>query len=348
MKVAITGTCGQLGALVLRRLLHDPRITEVRSIDLREPAVASTRLRSFQADVRGHELRRLFAGCDAVIHLAMLVTARASRADFESVNLHGSRNVFRCAREAGVRQILHGSSLAAYGVVPGHPVPLREHHPRRYQYDFAYAATAYEAEIFLDEFEAAHPDLHVTRLRPSILVGPRMRNLLGLVLAHRALLQIGGQAQAPIPLVWDEDVADAVLLCLQRPEAARGPFNLCADQLLTTPELCRRFDLNLITIPRPLFYNGLRVLPQLQRLGLVPDFDPAWLEAMSVTMVPDTARAHDVLGWRPSCPTAHDVLARYLGAVPRIPDRGLSRLIYLFASLPSLPTAEPPSSAQNT
>ena len=41
------------------------------------------------------------------------------------------RNVFEAAARAGVGQIIYTSSIAAYGVTPGHPDPLYEDAPRK-------------------------------------------------------------------------------------------------------------------------------------------------------------------------------------------------------------------------
>ena len=102
-----------------------------------------------------------------------------------SVRVGGSKNAFNAAAAAGVKTVVYSSSVAAYGVLPGHPRPITEQTPRRLQDSFPYAAAKYRVEEFLDGFEKEHPDVAVARLRPSILIGPGMNHPLGAALRDR-------------------------------------------------------------------------------------------------------------------------------------------------------------------
>jgi UDP-glucose 4-epimerase len=308
MKVAVTGGSGQLGTVVLRRLLRDRSIKTVVSIDLVPPIVVSGKLRFVCADVREPQIRQHLTGCDALIHLAFMVTQRADRSVFDSVNVGGSENVLRSALSEGVKHILYCSSIAAYGVVPGHPVPITEQAPRIFQPDFAYAATKYQVEALLDQIEAEHPDVLVTRFRPAILIGARIAHGLGRMLDRGILIDRGA---TPMPIVWDEDVAEAVMLALK--QRATGAFNLCADDLLAAKELASATGMRAIKLP-----DGAlsAVAHALAAMGLAEAMDPAWLRSSSVTMIASSERARTVLGWKPSLPTAVDVIQRYREVSP--------------------------------
>ena len=166
MKVAVTGAAGQLGTQLLRLLVADRSVKEIVALDLRPPLIVSGKLRDVRADVRDPAIGQHLAGCDALIHLAFLVAKRGQRSLLDEVNVAGSANVFRAALEAGVRRILYASSVAAYGVVPGLPVPVVEETPRTRQPGFWYACAKFDVEARLDALQAAHPDLSVARLRP--------------------------------------------------------------------------------------------------------------------------------------------------------------------------------------
>ncbi|MGZ6123431.1 MAG: NAD-dependent epimerase/dehydratase family protein, partial [Myxococcales bacterium] len=222
MRVAVTGGSGHLGTLVLRRLADDRSVKEIVALDLRPPLIVSGKLRDVRADVRDAAIGDHLRGCDAVVHLAFMVAKRGARALQDDVNVRGSANVFRAAIAAGVRRILYSSSVAAYGVLPGLPVPISEETPRTRQPDFWYACAKYDVEADLDALEREHPDLSVARFRPAILFGRRMEHPLGAALRHGLLPETGA-----LPLVWDEDVADAFLLALR--SGAKGAFNLAAD-----------------------------------------------------------------------------------------------------------------------
>jgi UDP-glucose 4-epimerase len=322
LKIALTGGSGQLGTLVLRRLLADRKIKSVVSLDRRPPLLCGGKLRAVLADVRDPTIGQHFEGCDAVIHLAFLVTESAPRELFEAVNVEGSRNVFRAAAEAGARHVLYASSVAAYGVVPGHPVPLTEEAPRRYQPDFAYPATKWKVEELLDAFEKEHPEILVTRLRPSILVGARMEHTLGDVLRHRILPEIGG---APAPMVWDEDVADAFVLALKKGVA--GAFNVSAEEPLPAAELAAAAGFRCVKVPRALVHVRARLSPLLARLGLGRSTDPAWVKHDGAVMAPSSAKARAELGWSPRCPRVVDVLRHYARVAPRRLDRRIGAFL---------------------
>src|SRR5262249_12712942 len=146
-----------------------------------------------------------------------------------------------------------------------------------------------------------------------------MDHFLGDGLRRRRLFDGGG---APLLVVWDEDVADAVALCLLR--GARGAFNVSADDLLPAHELARRASLQSVRLPHSLPRSAVALSPWLARLGWGRAMDPSWLDAAGVRMIISSERAKRELGWTPRCPTAVDVMRRYLGEVPRRLDRRLA------------------------
>lgn len=314
MRVAVTGGSGQLGTLVLRRLADTRAVKEIVALDLRPPLMVSGKLRPIVADVRDPGLAQHFQGCDALIHLAFLVAKRGRREWQDDVNVRGSANVFDQALQAGVRRILYASSVAAYGVVPGLPVPVVETTPRTRQENFWYSCAKFDVEERLDQLEAAHPDLSVLRLRPAILIGRRMEHQLGAAM-RAGYFPDGGS----MPLVWDEDVADAFLLALE--SGARGAFNLAAEEPLSSRELARAGGLRYLRLPRA----PLRLLEKLVAgLRLLPPADPGWLAAADFPLVYSSAKARAELGWKPRCPTAREVMRCSAENVPRRLDRRIA------------------------
>ncbi|MCU1277537.1 MAG: NAD-dependent epimerase/dehydratase, partial [bacterium] len=140
MRIAVTGAAGQLGTVVLRRLAVERGVTAIRSLDLRPPAVASGKLEHVRADVRDPAFARFLDGCDALVHLAFIVTGAPPRPVFDAINVAGSRNVIEAAVKVGIKKIVYTSSVAAYGVVHGHPRPIVETTPRVHQPAFPYSA----------------------------------------------------------------------------------------------------------------------------------------------------------------------------------------------------------------
>ena len=248
-KIAITGGSGQLGTLIIRRLLGCSDIEGVVCIDRTRPRIAAARLEFIEADIRDEKLAGHFAGCDTVVHCAFLVTSNVPADIFPSVNVDGSKNVFHAAAAAGADTIVYLSSIMAYGSVAGHPVPITEDTPRIYQPAFPYAACKYEVEAFLDTFGAQHPGIAISRLRPTILLGRAVPHVLGSLLRNGEVPRNGG---APLPIVSDEDVADLVVLAV--PKRPRGAFVAAVDELRTADELVKEFGMRIAWIPKPLVY----------------------------------------------------------------------------------------------
>jgi nucleoside-diphosphate-sugar epimerase len=324
MNVAVTGGSGQLGTLVLRRLVDDRRVKRIVSIDLRPPLLVAGKLHPVESDVRAPDLSRHLEGCDALVHLAFVVTRYERREVMDDINIEGSKNVFRAAAAAGCKRIVYSSSVAAYGVLPGHPVPIVEDTPRRYQDDFAYAATKYRVEEFLDGFEREHAHLAVVRLRPSILIGQRMDHGLGDALRRRVVPSTG---DAPLPIVWDEDVADAILLALH--QDVRGAFNLSADHPLPMEALASSVGMRVVHVHKRLAVPLVRAARVLNRVGIGRALDPAWVRN-TATLIQSSERAKRELGWKPRCPDAIDVIRRFVEVVPRRMD---PRLVAFFGML---------------
>jgi dihydroflavonol-4-reductase len=121
----VTGGAGFIGAHVVQRLVEEG--VEVTCLCLpQDPATGLQELphRRVDGDLSDPELlARAMEGAGAVFHLAAIYALwlREPRRMFE-VNVQGTRNVLQAARKAGVPLLIHTSSIAAVGVLPGEQV----------------------------------------------------------------------------------------------------------------------------------------------------------------------------------------------------------------------------------
>lgn len=324
MRVAVTGAAGQLGTQVLERLLARRDVERVLSLDLRKPRLVSPKLEHVRADVRDPNLHQLLDGSDALVHLAFLIMHKVTKGVFEDINVNGSKNVFESAIRAGVGHIVYTSSIAAYGVVHGHPVPITETTPRVRQPEFPYSAAKYDVEEVLDGLEEEHPDLVVTRFRPSILIGTHMPHAMGQLMARGYVVSLG---DTPAPLVWDEDVADAIVLALDK--RLGGAFNVGTEEPLAGVDLAAAADLKSIRSPLWLLKMYGHLSGVIEAMGLLPSTDPSWFHVTDVEMIPSSEKARTELGWDPVCKTATDVVQHYQKHAPGKPDRRLRQFVRL-------------------
>src|SRR4051812_9822353 len=119
--VAVTGASGNVGTALLRRLTAPSAgVAEIRALARRQPPDVApyNRVRWISADLGdpGSEevLPGFLDGVDAVVHLAWALQPGRRPDHLHRVNVDGSGRVARAAAAAGVRQLVHMSSIGAY------------------------------------------------------------------------------------------------------------------------------------------------------------------------------------------------------------------------------------------
>ncbi|MHA1762253.1 MAG: NAD-dependent epimerase/dehydratase family protein [Promethearchaeota archaeon] len=296
MKVAITGCSGFLAYSLLPLLEKDEEIDSIIGVDIIEPKQALSKLKFINRDVRDPQLQEDFKGCDALFHLAFIVSPLKSIKEMYSINIDGSKNVFDCAVRAGIKQIIYASSNSPYGAFPDNPVPITEEHPiRLMKKTFYYQETKYFVEKYLDELEKSHPDLIIARMRPHIILGPQINNFFRDLLKKNKMTSLDRIASIfPDHLaqyVWVDDVAQAFYLAFKK--KARGAFNLGTDNPITYEEIARQFNIKLKKIS---YKVALFVLTLTYKLHLQRDVPPGWLRESQYPMIVDCMKAKKVLG----------------------------------------------------
>jgi nucleoside-diphosphate-sugar epimerase len=212
---------------------------------------------------RGHEVRSEgMEGCDAMVHLANIAHARATREDLWKVNVEGTARTAESAAKAGVRRFVYLSSVKA----------------REPDDDYAHAKVAAEEAL-------RGAGIETVVLRPPLVYGPRVR---GNFLALMNAIARGW----PLPLasirnrrslVYVGNLCDAIAACLELPAAAGKTFYVSDGEPVSTPALCRAIG---AALGRP-----ARLFP----------FPPALLpsERLTGSLVVDDAELR-ALGWGPS------------------------------------------------
>jgi UDP-glucose 4-epimerase len=320
MKVVVTGGAGQLGSVVLERLVSSRKVKRIVTLDLRAPRVTSPKLEYRIADMRDPGLERHLEGAEALVHLAFVHASKKGAVAARSTNVEGTRRVLDAVLQHDVATVVVASSVAVYGLVEGHPDPIVEETPRRGPEADGDSDDEQAVEAMLDAFEAEHPRVRVVRLRPGILFGRRMGQLPERLL-RRGLLPLAGES--PLPVVWDEDVAEAVLLALA--SEARGAFNLVAADPLPGDELARLAALRPLRLSAE---NAARLFRVSGAVGAVAPV-PAWIRLGQVRLVVSSARAKEQLGWSPRYPTSAEVAM----ALGKLATRRADRRIRLFLAM---------------
>src|SRR5262245_28153029 len=123
-RCVVTGGAGFIGSALVRGLLEagEPRVCVVDNFLTGNPGnleEVSSRVDLDETDICNYPaLLRALRGSEVVYHLAAIPSVPRSilePAPSHEVNINGSFNVFRAAREAGIRRVVYAASSSAYG-----------------------------------------------------------------------------------------------------------------------------------------------------------------------------------------------------------------------------------------
>lgn len=170
--VAITGATGFVGYHVATQLAElGARVTAlVRPTSARARLVAGG-VRCVEGSLEDQEsLVRACRGCEFAFHLAAAVDFEGDWSRFERVNVHGTRNVLAAARAAGVRRLIHTSSLAAVGALDRPRVLDETFAWNLGRFRVPYCTTKRIAEE--EALAAAGRELEVVVVNPTSVLGP--------------------------------------------------------------------------------------------------------------------------------------------------------------------------------
>jgi UDP-glucose 4-epimerase len=313
LTVAVTGPTGEIGAPFMDALERTPEVARVVAMGRRpfDPAARGWAKAEYrQGDILDHDaVERLVAGADAVVHLAFIVVK--ATADSYGVNVQGSRNVFEATVAAGAPRLVYTSSVAAYGYHRDVDGPLREDMPPRGTEAHAYSHQKAAVEAVLDEALDGGEGSAAYVFRPCVVAGPQAPALLDqlpyLQLSERlpdallrALARLPGAKPLlpdhgiPFQLVHHDDVAAALVAAvLGRGEP--GTYNLAADGTVSVSDLASALGWHSVPVPKAAVDVAAGALARLPGL----EVQAGWLEALRTSMVMDTTRARERLGWRP-------------------------------------------------
>jgi dihydroflavonol-4-reductase len=219
--VLVTGATGFIGRLLVSRLLEEGR--RVRLLQRRTAPEPDARLEVVQGDVTDlASVERAAGGVSSIVNLAGIVShLESERAQMEAVNVGGVENVLAAARSAGVRRIVHVSSVASVGMAESADAPLNEDSPypeRARQY--AYAATKRRGEEVA--MAAAEAGQDVVVACPAFVIGAGDVNRISTFVAEQYLrgalrvVTAGGLSYVDV-----RDVADGILLVERSGESGR-------------------------------------------------------------------------------------------------------------------------------
>ncbi len=309
MKVLITGATGFIGSHIVKSLIakgHKVRALVRKSSDtsgIKGPGVDLA-----LGDITDPEsLAAAVLGMDAVIHLAAMVSDFGPYKDFIALNIDGVKNILNAAKDEGVSKFVHFSTNDVLGIHKG-GVLVDDTFPYK-KTGYPYPDTKIEGEKIAFEYHKKY-GLPVSVIRPSWVYGPGDKTFIPEVVdAMRTGMMIYfGDKRNTISLNYIDNLTDAVLLLLERPEAVGEAFISNDDHPVTWEWLVKKLadglDLKLpkITLPFNLAMGLARIVEFIFKLLKIKSRPPLTTYAIDIcgsNMVYSARKMKEVLGYKP-------------------------------------------------
>lgn len=262
-------------------------------------------------------LSTLVQGSTFVFHCAAAVTGSYPQA--HAVNVDGTRALARAAAAHGCRRFVHMSSIAVYaGTSPrdgafDEGLDLVEHPDMG-----GYSLTKLRSEKVLRE-AASSSNLSFVILRPTCVYGPHTKpyTMVPLEMIRKGLPVIVGDGQGLLDVIYVDDVARAMVLAAEAPNANGEVFNI-GHQLLPFNEFYAYMGHMLhrpvrhlpAAIPRALMRLAERGPgPLARRLQSARKVASFLLRASENTSRYPSSKAAALLAFSPSVPVSAGMLA---------------------------------------
>jgi 2-alkyl-3-oxoalkanoate reductase len=324
--VFITGATGFLGGTMARELAS--RGAQVKAL-ARRPGrdkylQGISGIEMVSGDLSdSSRLAELMQGCETVFHVAAQLGG--TYAVQYPANVTGTRNMAQAAAQAGVKRLVHISSVAVYG--PRIPDVVTEDTPLNPGVN-PYNMTKAEAESALKEV-AQQTGLAYTIIRPGMIYGPRNGMwTAGLFrLASRRPLFFAGDGSGSAYTIYVDDVVDLALTAALHPAAANEMFNAVNDPAPTWRDFIGGYaklakNDSWVSLPIPLLQPVAYLIEAFLRLRGEPQALPS---LMNDFLVPRKRISMDkgrrLLSWQPRIALAEGI-AR---CEPYLREKGLLR-----------------------
>jgi 2-alkyl-3-oxoalkanoate reductase len=246
---------------------------------------------------------------DMVVHCAALTTNNAPWSLHEETNVEGTRAVYDQACEAGVKRMVHVSSVIVYGLEAPNGAPVAESaplpsEPDRWGY---YQRSKLGAEQTLAGANGNGPGVVI--VRPGIIYGPGAEGPV-----KRGLVQLGsvrltiGDGNNHLPLTYVDNVVDGILLALTSADAAGETYNLVDDPQPTVRSAALKAaevqgeETKLVPLPTAMLSRLARMLERKRERAEAktpPRLSRFQIASATRDVVYDAGKARRELGWEP-------------------------------------------------
>lgn len=308
--VLVTGSTGFLGSRIVETLMS--KGFRVRAFVRKTSKLG--KLKSLGVEIcvgniaDSASLRFAFDGMDYVVHAAADTAGSVEGGRVSTI--HGTENVLALCKEYGVAKLVYIGSCSVYGVAsfkrgyviteeaPLEPVPEARG---------AYSNAKFKAEKAVLQVLAENA-CPVVCLRPGAIYGPGGQiytPMMGFSLGGKIFLTIG-DGRLVLPLVYIDNVADAVRVAIEKRESNGKIYNIIDGYSLTKRQYIEQLMKMLYPhawffyLPYPLVYVIVYLQEILMKaIGRVPFLTRYRLESSQKMVIYDGKKICRELNWVP-------------------------------------------------
>lgn len=304
-RVLVTGASGVLGSGVAQALVNaGAQVTVLQ----RSPSGLSG-VHEIRGSVTNVEdVATAVDGVDSVIHIAAKVSVSGPLAEYEHVNVEGTRLLLAAAQRAGVQRwiqisspsVAHsGDSIIGAGAEPADPSTARGH----------YAATKAAGELLA--LDADSPNFKVLVLRPHLMWGPGDTQLTERIIerARQNRLPLLDGGTALVDTLFTVNAVEAIVAGLKAVDRVHGEaLVLTNGEPRPIGEMIRRIAVAggaqepTLNLPAGLAKAAGSIIERLwdaEKRGDEPPLTRFLAEQMSTAHWFDQRRTREVLQWQP-------------------------------------------------
>ncbi|MEM2129720.1 MAG: NAD-dependent epimerase/dehydratase family protein [Candidatus Bathyarchaeia archaeon] len=328
-RILLTGATGALGPTILSELIKNGHIIRVFTRKVPDKVLLPPEIELELGDITDAKaISNALRNIDTVVHMAALLHVVKPPSslvpEYERVNIEGTRIVVETAIKNRVQRLIFFSTIAVYGSGQGRLL-TEDSEPAP---DTPYAKSKLAGEKLVLAARRFDGQPFGVVLRLGAVYGARIKGnyrQLVLALATNRFIPIG-KGENRRTLVYDKDVARAVLLTIHHPGAAGRIYNVTDGQVHTIREINQAICAALHRKP-PKFY--LPVGPVRAVAGLIEDaaylvrrpspVGRATIDKYIEDMAVDGQRIQTELGFRP----AYDLYTGWADAIQQMRRQGI-------------------------